>query len=325
LIWDLGKKLNFKYDKTVYLNYLKVDIYKNVNNGFEDIEDYNDIIENVNRTSFNSQIESNLLSLNISNSSFTEHAKYALKNNMDAVYYTIRDFIKNENNARYNRKNILEEYIDKTNDIGLLKELVVLQNYNENQNDLSWESILILIKKGENDFVIQVLLKFLEVTENSRDKLAAIKYLVRANYEFAFQIFNAWLIVNISNYNQELNYGLNSQDWQLHSNAKSIPYLIELIKISNNSVYDFKNRYKPSRIVHDTIRSICQNNPAEICLEILDKLEICLGQLENDDDDIFYVNTMINDTKDIYYKHKSKPMEFSEIASKIESYKYEML
>lgn len=325
LVWDFGKKLDIKYDENTYLNFLNVDLYSNDYHDSGDSSEFNYILNKVNKEAFKAQIEINLLSGKISDSAFVKHAKYALENNLKSTFTIIREFIINENNAWYSRKNILEEFIAKTNEIGLLKELVLLKPYDENRKDFSWEAMAILINKRENEFVINKILEYLKLENNIHENLMAIKYLISANYELAFKIFNEWIINHLSVYKKELNFGFNSQDWQQHSNQKSIPYLIDLIRISNDSLYHFKNTYKPSRIVHDTMRSICQNNSSEICLEVIDKLEGCLLKLENDDDDIFYVNTMINDTKDIYYQHTSKPMQFGDIASKIESYKYEML
>ncbi|WP_417874780.1 hypothetical protein [Xanthomarina gelatinilytica] len=317
MIWDFAVAFDFKYDENTFLKYLSVDVY---NDQIDKLQDYQYIIERVNKEKFNNQIELNFSNPYLSDSSIEKHSYYALKNKLITVYHKIKEFLKDENRIYYNRRKVLEEYIEVTNDINLLKELVLFKS----EESLVWDCIPLLIDKGESNFVIQKLLEFLQEAK-SENQLLAIKYLVRANYDFAFKLFNQWLIENISEYRKEMNYRLNSSDWKYHTNSLSLPYLIDLIKISSNPHYDFADINKPIRIVHDTLRSICQNNHYDISIEVIEQLKICLSDINNNSHDLFYINTMINDTTDILNELRSNPMSFKDIASKIEELKYEIL
>ena len=132
-----------------------------------------------------------------------------------------------------------------------------------------------------------------------------------------------WIKNNITEFKSEVNYGLSSSDWKTHNNIESIPPLIDLIKLSNDNKYNFKERTSPERLAIDVLNNICKTSNAKTCQLIIKKLEECKELFkENDKTELFYINTTINDAKEILVNHKSKPMKFQDIAYKLESNKY---
>jgi hypothetical protein len=102
--------------------------------------------------------------------------------------------------------------------------------------------------------------------------------------------------------------------------------LINLIKISNDNKYNFREVSSPERLAIDVLNNICKTSDYKTSEIILKELIECKELFEkNDNTELFYINTMINDTNEILVKQKSEPMRFDEIAKKIESNKYLIL
>jgi hypothetical protein len=252
---------------------------------------------------------------------FQEHAIFSIKNNFSIVNSEIKEFISNSRQAHTNTKiKVLEEYSEKYNDLNFIKSLTFFDFSKEYSNYLAWTSASILILKNENTFLIKLLLEGLNETQNKDQELQIIRYLVRCNYEEAFKLLKNWIVKNIKLY-EDIHYRISSSDWVGHTNPKSIPYLIEIADIASNQAYIFDTFSNPIRIVDTVLGSISKNNNADVCLQIIKSVTECLNSIRKDQDS-FYLNTILNDTWKAYYSHKSKPFSFSEIAKKIEKYKY---
>lgn len=318
LLWFFRNQFEFTFPNNILLDMLSIDSSMSIN-GKKIGYDY--IIDRVDKQELKKRIIININSGYLTSDIFESHALYALENNIESVYPKIKTYIKKDKYLYY-RAVLLEKYIEKTNDISLLKELVKPNPIDENANGLTWRSIELLLSKKENNFVINKLLEFIKIDKTNKNKLTSIKYLIRANYENAFLVFNEWLKSNIKEYKSEVHYLFRSDDWKLYNNPKSIPHLMELIKIGNNKSYFFDEYSKPIRIVLDILTNICQNSNPETCLLIIKKIEKCKKVYHFDK---FYFNTIINNTWETYYTLKSKPIPFSEIAKKIEGYRYKII
>lgn len=322
LIWYFRNRFDFSLQEDVLLDMLNIDGSMKTN---EKEVGYDYIIKNVNNSRLNKRLIKNINSLDLQDNIFENQAILALNNGLTPVYEKIRKFIKDEKKSQYYRRPVLKLYIEKTNDISLLKELIKPQVFDEYKDDLTWEAVDILLQKDENSIVIKKLLELRNKNHAIKNKLTIIKYLIKANYEGSFQLFNEWIVKNMSEYKKELNYSLTGEYWKTHYNSESIPHLIDLIKIGNSRKYHFDKFSKPIRIASDTLKNICQKNPHETCLKLIDLLKDYEKEFEKTDEEVFYFNTLLNDIWEIYFKLKSLPITFSEIAKKINEYKYEIV
>jgi len=322
LLWFFRNKFDFTYPENVLLDMLLIDGKMKTNDSDYYGHDY--IFKNVDQTKLKGRIVYNLNNKLVKDTTFKSHANFVLKHNLKESYNDIREYLSDDSQMRYYRSQVLPDYINKTNDVGLLKKLVKPKVSDQYSDDLTWESVAILIALGENNFAIEKLLEFFEVDDNHKSQLRTIVYLIRANYDQAFKIFNKWLKEGIDYYKEEVNYRISSSDWKEHKNPASIPYLIELIKIGVNTKYDFGRSTNPMRIATDVLINIAEKNDIEICLKIIKDIKVCVEDLADIKYETFYVNTLLNDLHNVYYKLKSKPLPFPEIEQKLETFKYEI-
>ncbi|PQJ78246.1 NACHT domain-containing protein [Polaribacter porphyrae] len=324
LLWFFRNYLDLSFSENQLLEMLFIDGSMFMND--EDFG-YDYIIKNVEKKLLDERIIDNLKNKNITPIIFKNHAIYALKNGLDEVNDIIKKFISTiKEYSWYYRKEILYVYFEKTNDIAFLKSLFKPHETKEHSDDLSWIAIQLLMDSQEYNFVANTLNEFYKNNTIKSRELTIIKYLIISNHDDAFKILYNWIINNISEFKSEVNYGLSSSDWKTHNNIKSIPYLIDLIKLSNGNKYNFREISSPERLAIDVLNNISKTSDYKTSEIILKELIECKELFEkNNNTELFYINTMINNTKEVLVKHKSKPMRFDDIAYKIDSKKYLIL
>ena len=307
---------DFTFPERNLLDMLHVDeIEDNTGKGFG--HDY--VLKHVEKSKIDDRIVANIQEGISTDFIFENHALYAIDNNLEQVYPIIKRYIEDDQKGKWSRKKILQKYFDKTNDIDLLKRLVKPSLQDERVNDLTWEAIELLLKKNKNEFVVEKLTVFMDVNDAHKNELIVIKYLVRSNYKNAIKFLIMW-IQNGNLHNR--NNHLSTDDFKIYTNSEAIMDLIELIKINYDNRYKFDEIDSPIRFVLEAFKNICENNDPQTCLEIINLVNECKIELNDSITDLFYINTMINDIWKIYYKLKSKPMPFTEIATKIKEYEF---
>lgn len=320
LLWFFRIYLDLNYSESNLLEMLFIDgeMYTN-DKGIG----YGYIIKKVEKDKINERIITNLKDKSLTPLIFRNHAIYALNNKISEVNTLIKDFIKTKKDYNwYYRKEVLYSYFEKTDDVNLLKELFKPHKTAEHSDDLTWIAIQLLVKAKQFNFVSSSLIKLHKENTLKKRELTIIQYIIISNHKDAFKILYNWIIKNITEYKNEVNYGFSSSDWKSHNNKDSIPYLIDLIKLSVSNKYNFRETTSPERIGIDVLNNICKTSNTETCQLILQKLIECKKLFEKNNTELFYLNTMINDVKEILVKHKSKPMQFAEIANKIDANKY---
>jgi len=316
------EKFNLLYPDEILLEMLCLNENSNYTTD-KNTSSYDYIVKQVGEKKVHQRIIQNFETGIPSQAVFLDHSFVAIENNLNSVYDRITEFLINEEESYSVKVRILEKYIEKTNDISLLQNLINFKFENDYSDIMSWTAIKLLLEKGQNAFVIEKLLEAARLNINEKNRLEIIRFLIRSNYKKAFKLFKNWIIDSMPLYNRELNHSITSTDWNNHTNPKSIPYLIDLIEISSDSKYKFRDFSNPIRITVETLQCITQNNDSETCLEVIDLIEKCKTAPENKSIDKFYFNTIINDTWQDYYKHISKPISFPEIAKRINDYYYD--
>lgn len=323
ILWYLRNRIGLEYKEDVLLDMLSID--GQMSKQSENYLGYDYLKKMVSKEKMEARIISNLIEGIKYDLIFENHAKYAIDNELKNAHPVISDHLKNKGKDKYYGNKILESFIKKSNDVNLLKNIVEDNMDEEELGPFVWKAISLLLLKKDNNYVIEKLLLYRAKDQKNEKELIIIKYLVRANYNDAFDFFNQW-IGEHKKYNRNTQSYLRSEDWTRHTNPKSVPYLMELIDIYYNSDgYVIDEFINPIKLVTETLKNIAQNTVADECLGIIDHLRRCKEKLiHRRDIDFYYINDTLNDLQDIYYKLKSQPMKFPKIAQKIEDYKYDL-
>lgn len=314
-IYKFQKKFKFNLDEELLLDMLwfnsseqdgiKIDYLNGIVN-----------IENINK-----RIVFNLTNTNLSPSSYCNHLKYCIENeinitslNLDlkSKIYTFLD-----NGNYYYAGEIIEPFFGK--DIGTLKELL---NYTSDKNEVNrflYNCIIsILTKNNHESIAVEFLIKELAnlVAKEIYSEKEIIKKLVYLNYENAFETFYTLIKTQIDN-NLKGEYEFREQEWLRFTKPNALDPLIKTFElcISVQNIEDLFGRfYSPVRTCTETIINICKTNNELVCtktLELLNKIDT--EKLKNENIDLFYLNKLKNDIQEIYYNHKSKPYKIKEV------------
>ena len=321
LIWYFRNLLNLKYPDKILLELLEVDGRMNSNEQYYGI-DY--ICKIIDKSTVDDKIIQNIeKGINVEQIR-KNHFIYIMDNRLKKVYPKIEDYLLDNNKDNYHRKEILKKYCQVNLSVDLLKKLAEKNMQEEIIDDIVWSIFDILIENNESDFVKDKILHYYEADEEHSKELITIKYLIKSNYEKAFLYFNNW-IKEQKVYTRRTNNSLRTEDFPKHQNPKSIPYIIQIIKTYyKNDEFVFDEYSNPIRFIVESITSIAQNNSTEVCKYLIQELEVCKESLDKNkhDFDLYYINSVLLDLKDIYVKLESKPMSFPFIAKKMNECQY---
>ncbi|MGS2725257.1 NACHT domain-containing protein [Psychroserpens sp. BH13MA-6] len=321
LIWYFRNLLNLEYPQEILLELLEVDGRMNFNEHHHGIgyiskivdksKVDNRIIQNIEKGFNVEQIRKN-------------HFIYAIDNRLKKVYPIIEDYLLDNNQNHYFRKEILKKYCQVNLSSDLLKKIADKNMQEEITDDIVWSIFDILIENNESNFVKDKILHYYEADIKHLNDLITIKYLIKTNYEKAFLYFNNW-IKEQKVYSRKTKNSLRTEDFPKHTNSKSIPYIIELINTYYTSdEFNFDDYSNPIRFIVESITAIAQNNSSEVCKQLIIGLEECRKSLNKTEHDLYYINQAILDLKDISIKLESKPMSFPSIANKMDEYQYHL-
>ena len=319
LIWYFRNLLNLNFPDEVLLELLEVDGTMNINEQYYGI-DY--ICKKLDKSTVEKRIIQNIEKGIEIEQIRKNHFIYAIDNRLKKVYPIIEEYLLDNNRNNYFRKEILKRYCLSNLSVDLLKKIADKTMQKEIQDDIIWTVFDILIENNESDFVVDKILHYYKANDEHLNELITIKYLIKSNYERAFLYFNNW-IKKQKVYTRRTKNSLRTEDFPKHQNPKSIPHIIELIETYySNNEYKFDEYSNPIRFIVESINAIAQNNSPEVCKQLIVDLEKCKESLNENEHDLYYINSALLDLKDIHIKLESKPMTFPTIAKKVEEYKF---
>ena len=245
-----------------------------------------------------------------------------IDNRLKKAYPVIKEYLLDNNQNNYHRKEILKEYCQVDFSIDLLKRIADKSMQEKIIDDIVWTVFDILIENNESNFVKDKILHYYKADAEHLSELITIKYLIKSNYKKAFLYFNNW-IKEQKIYTRKTKNSLRTEDFPKHQNPKSIPYIIQIIETYyKNDEFVFDEYSNPVRFIVESITSIAQNNSPEVCKHVIQELETCKESLNKKENDLYYINSVLLDLKDIYIKLESKPMTFPSIVKKMNEYQY---
>lgn len=324
LVWFFRHRFDFKFPSEFLVELLLIDgkiEFNGKNLGYDYIK------IGTNKEALDARVIYNINNETLSPLILENHISYSIDQKLTEVYPFVKEYFKGYSNKKnYSRSSrLFYSFTEKVIDIPFLKELVKPHPSDPYLDGLSWEAIRILIFNGEIVFVVDTLLEFRKQDVTHENLLIVIKFLIMADYQKAFLFFNEWLSKS-TDPEKQIRSMISTEDYLMHKNIHSIPYLLEVFKTGHNSIWDtYTLQYHPRKIAHETIKNICEINDISVCKSVLIQLDVAKKELEAMAVDLFYINDFIRDIKSIYYKYLSNPMEFGVVCEKIEEIKYKFL
>jgi hypothetical protein len=256
---------------------------------------------------FNERIVYNILNKKMFISVIDRHVSYALKHNLIQAFPEIREYFKN-NHPGYNLDEKLQKYIELTGDIELLKECC-----EDVKSPKCWSAIKILLQLNEEiDFCIIKAIEYLDIILENNDK-----YYLSNALGVLFQNNRGEAIIYYCSFLQEDRMSQNN-----YSNYSVADYItLEKIfyktygkdKDSERSVFNDSGVFLSSYV--SNLSKDDENY--DKTQKTLEEIKAKLNKKENDNE-LFYINILIDNSKTSYINSKSKPMKFEEALRKVE-------
>ena len=293
----------FELSKDFLLNCLEfIDIEKTS----ETEEDFDKILARIDdKTLFDQQIVDNLLSKEMFSTVIDRHVKYALRHNLKHTFPMIRTYFI-ESVPGYNLDRVLEEYIDLTGDIELLKECC-----EDSKTPKCWLAIKILLKlEKEVDFCISKAIEYIESAIEDTNKFYlsdALGVLFQQNRKEA--IFYYYSFLNVD-YVSRMNY----------SNYSAVDYdTFEKIFFKTYEEHSGKSAFNESaEFMSSYINNLSKDDESYTTTQsVLYSIKRKLNKVEHDSE-LFYINILIDNSTTSYINSKSKPMKFKEALLRVE-------
>jgi len=152
------------------------------------------------------------------------------------------------------------------------------------------------------------------------DELGAIKYLLSAGYPKALEYFIEWLKQG-HKYDRYAHRFFVSDDFSNFFNPDSIKDIVELIELSSKKELVTDDYFDPIRTTYELLKTFYGKASAKDFEGLIEELTYCRERLAKDGKaEMYHVNAILRETRNAYHKEKSKPMEFKEIAQRMNGF-----
>lgn len=228
---------------------------------------------------------------------------YALDNGLVKVLPKVKEYFQ-KNDSIYNEDKKLEKYIDITNDISLLKELCI-----DITNRACWSSIRILLKKElEKSFCIDKAIEYLESTESTYVP-DALNILFKWNDLRALHYYSKFIDDGKSDYLKEKYF----HSYLVIENYSILEILYDKIYLGNLERFGLRS----AQSFYETyVSNLSKSDDGYTNTQLaLNKIKI---RLTRDKKELFYINLLLESSKDSYIASKSEPYDFDSALIKIE-------
>lgn len=317
-LWFFGRRYGVTYQESTLLDMLWVDYHLEKGG----VGGYDYILEQVDADKVKDRIVKNLqdgLEVPIV---FDNHAGFVLSHGVKEVYPVIAAYLLDCGLTRYHRLKLLESYIETTGDIKLLRKIIENEAPLDDDNSLYWDATDHLINLAQTDFVVEKTLEVLQKNKGGMEELTAIKRLVKVGHPRALALFNEWLKEG-NRYDRKEHRFFSTVDFGNFYVPDAISDVLELVEMSVSKEIKGNDYFDPIRTVYEILKSFYGNANQSDFTKLLSGLEDCKNRLAQKEGlDLFYIHDIINEAWDAYYKMRSKPIPFAEIAERIDNLKY---
>jgi len=303
MLYFFDKEFSVEYSKEFYLKTLK---YCNVYEKGEDNLEYI-FVKIDDKEVFDKKIAYNLNFEEMDYSTLTDHIDYAIKNELQDTYEKIGEFIIHNRNVPGN-KDFLKRYTDL---LSIHNQLKFLKKCCENPNKyLCWEAVKLMQEKNiGNDFMHQLAKDYISSGEEAYFS-NALDLLFYFNDLNSLEIYLNFL-KKFGTLAPDLRDDFYINSIAKFENLEKLNLLKEVFDI----IYDEKNKgsfdYHHSKANLENL--IANLSTSEEGYATTQKVlyEIKQG-IKNKEGKFFYVNHLIDSSKQAYYNSLSKPLNFKE-------------
>nr|WP_294929435.1 hypothetical protein [uncultured Flavobacterium sp.] len=300
-------KFNFDLPKEFLLNCIEFVDVNNSNEGGNKLQWLRLKINN--DLLFNHRIIENINTKNLVFLPLNIHIQYALDNNLNTAFSKIREYFLLPS-YNYNIEKKLEQYINLTEDVQLLKNLCL-----EVTNHKCWSSLKILMDlKIERDFCTQKAVEYLDTEiedEKNYYSSTALSILFELNSVSAIKYVSEFLSkdklpslsqISYSNYNIV-------EDFSILKTLFDKIYTGDSEGLGLSGLGNFMPAY---------VSNLSKNKENYDLTQVeLNKIKIQY-QKQNLDNELFHINHLIDKSKISYIHSQSKALTFSEALQKVE-------
>lgn len=320
LLWFFGRRYSVNYQESTYLDMLWIDYHLEKGG----VGGYDYILEQVDTEKVKIRIIENLREGMEELIIFDNHAEFALSHGLQEVFPLIAEYLTDTGLNRYRRWKLLESYIETTGDVKLLKQILENEAPVEDDNSLYWDATVHLINLGQNDFAIRKTLEVFQKNNGGMEELTAIKHLVMAGHPKSLKFFNEWLKEG-NRYDRKEHRFFSAVDFSKFYAPGATHDILELVEMSISKEIKGNDYFDPIRTVYEILKSFYEKADQNDFTIFLSGLEECKQRLALKPElDLYYIHDLINEAWDAYFKMRSKPMAFAEIAERIDTLKYEV-
>ncbi|TDP00323.1 NACHT domain-containing protein [Flavobacterium sp. 245] len=272
----------------------------------------------------------NLSNAVLSASNFCQHLKYCQLNDIEIdvsgldLKSKIYAFL--DDGHYYYAGEILQDYF--TSDLDTLKEFLEYNAENKREtNRFLYDCIISILKKTGHDdtargFLIENYSSLLAQDIYTEKEL--VRKLIGLNYKYGFTRYYE-LLKDQADRNAKGEFAFHKDEWQNFSNPEALEMLAAVFELclSSPATGDlFGDHYSPLRISLETIVNICKVNDEKTCIKVLELLDgINVQSLKEQNIDLFHLNRLRNEVKEVHYSHKSKPYQITQVLKIIDQNK----
>ena len=305
-IYRFQKIFDFKIPQAFFLDTLRYCDYESYNNENSQFEFSMTQISN--KEIFDKVVVENINKHQLHSTALKNHISYAIENNLTMSFEKIKKYILNSTSLYYRNENLLNLYLN-TKDLEFLKRCS-----NSSYQGLAWESIKIITKYDlDKGYVVDKAKQYLLLQENDY-RMEALGLLFKYNEGNAFEIFFDFVKKELgesvkqeyySNYNNEIGFKF----------VKEFYYL--LYKKSTND--DVFKHHDTKKLYSNYINNLSIKN--EHSFKKIQRLLFKIKEKEQQNkEELFYINLLIEESTQSYINSKSTPLSFDEAKLKVESY-----
>ncbi|RKS01457.1 NACHT domain-containing NTPase [Flavobacterium sp. 102] len=303
-IFFFQKKLDIQLPQTFYTETLRYCDFESFNNQNSEFDFNKGKISN--KATFDELITNNINNYNLHSTALRNHILYAIDNNLTESFEKIKYHFINDSNLCFQNES-LQKFFSITKDVEFL-----IKCCEDINSFLCWESIGIIIKNNlAQEFALSTANKYL-LSKEETFMFNALGILFKYNQPEALEIFYDFVKNNLGDSIKQ-EYYINYDN---ERGIKMIAKFYSLLYQENTKEDIFKNHYAKELIRHyiNMISGKSETTFKDV-QGILNKIKRGLKKRENE---MFYINVLITDSKNSFINFKSRPMEFVDAKAKVD-------
>jgi predicted NACHT family NTPase len=301
-LWYFLRKLNLDYPKDVLLNMLSFDLVEGHQMlGIKYLE------ERLNEADITERILENLQEGIKNNDVLRNHIDYCKGRSIKGVLPYALHEISNPDRSDVVRRVALETVCELSETLSDLEQIL-----SQIKDDFKWDVVEQLIKRNSTypqEFLLEIL-----VNGNEQEKLKSAEYLIELQNLGGLKYYVEWI-------KRQKQFPERSFDKSSLSSLQifeSMPFLIELLKISYQDDFVQDDFHRLDSVVLDTLSAIALQSD-EHYIEIKKAIEKFIKEYSSSIKNINFLHTFLEKLEHRYYVIRSEKLDISDVTKKLKA------